>query len=192
MGDTRSGMEVRRAELVRRTPAFLSRDQTAVRQPSGLMAVYLPIDGVCMFLMFSTRARNRGLLLRALFLFRALVLLGVLGVCYLCSAPSPREPPRIGWFEPNLRRFGPCLRCGNSRSRPSWKITKEAQPSRGFLAGRCETASERGAGRAATEAGPDTSDPAGSAASKSSTAARHDRATCLGTMPTGTRRWDRQ
>ena len=136
MGDTRSRMEARRAELVRRTPAFLSR-HTAVRQPSGLMAVYLPIDGVCMFPMFRTRARNRGLLLYAL--FRALVVLGVLGVCCLtCYAPSPREPPRIGWFEPNLRRFGPCLRCGNSRSRPSWKITKEAQPSRGFLAGRCD------------------------------------------------------
>ena len=66
MGDTRSRMEARRAELVRRTPAFLSR-HTAVRQPSGLMAVYLPIDGVCMFPMFRTRARNRGLLLRALF-----------------------------------------------------------------------------------------------------------------------------
>ena len=116
---------------------FLARDQTAAGQPSGLMAVYLPINGVCMFLMFSTRARNRGLLLYAL--FRALDVLGVLGVCYLtCFAPSPGEPPRIGWFEPNLRRFGPCLRCGNSRSRPSWKITKEAQPSRGFLAGRCD------------------------------------------------------
>ena len=52
----------------------------------------------------------------------------------------------------------------------------------GLRAGRGETASEGPVGRAATGDGP-ISDPAGSAASKSSSAARHH----PGTMPTGTR-----
>lgn len=57
----------------------------------------------------------------------------------------------------------------------------------GLRAGRGETASEGPVGRAATGDGPEISDPAGSAASKSSSAARQHPATCRGTMPTGTR-----
>ena len=56
----------------------------------------------------------------------------------------------------------------------------------GLRAGRSDTASEGPVGRAATGDGPEISDPAGSAASNSSSAARQHPATCRGTMPTGT------